>query len=82
MPPLLRNSARRAPSASLLLIAALVARAIRIAQQSESAFGSLAAGGIAAWIGIQTFVIAGGNAELIPITGVTLPFMSLGGSSP
>ncbi len=65
----------------LLLIAALVARAIRIAQRSESAFGSLAAGGIAAWIGIQTFVIAGGNAELIPITGVTLPFMSLGGSS-
>lgn len=65
----------------LLLITALVARAIRIAQQSESAFGSLAAGGIAAWIGIQTFVITGGNAELIPITGVTLPFMSLGGSS-
>lgn len=65
----------------LLLIVLLVARSIRIAQQSESAFGALAAGGIAAWIGIQTFVIAGGNAELIPITGVTLPFMSLGGSS-
>ena len=65
----------------LLLVAALIARAIRIAQKSESAFESLVAGGIAALIGIQTFVIAGGNAKLIPITGVTFPFVSHGGSS-
>ncbi len=65
----------------LLLIAAFCHRGIRQAQQSESTFESLLAGGIAALIAIQTWVIAGGNAKLIPITGVTLPFLSHGGSS-
>ncbi len=65
----------------LLLMAALIFRGIRLAQRSDSAFESLLAGGIAALLGIQTWVIAGGNAKLIPITGVTLPFLSYGGSS-
>ncbi|MGC9521121.1 MAG: FtsW/RodA/SpoVE family cell cycle protein [Anaerolineae bacterium] len=65
----------------LLLIAALIYRGIRLAQRADSAFESLLAGGIAALVGIQTWVIAGGNAKLIPITGVTLPFLSYGGSS-
>ncbi len=67
--------------AVLLLVAAVVYRGIRLAQQSESTFESLVAGGIAALVGVQTWVIAGGNAKLIPITGVTFPFLSYGGSS-
>ncbi len=67
--------------AVLLLMAAVVYRGIRLAQRSESTFESLVAGGIAALIGIQTWVIAGGNTKLIPITGVTFPFLSYGGSS-
>jgi len=67
--------------ALLLLIAALVYRGIRLAQESTSDFESLLAGGIVALIAIQTWVITGGNAKLIPITGVTLPFLSYGGSS-
>jgi cell division protein FtsW (lipid II flippase) len=67
--------------ALLLLIAALVYRGIRLAQKSTSEFESLLAGGIVALIAIQTWVITGGNAKLIPITGVTLPFLSYGGSS-
>jgi len=67
--------------ALLMLITALVSRGIRLAQKSASGFESLLAGGIAALIAIQTWVIVGGNAKLIPITGVTLPFLSHGGSS-
>lgn len=67
--------------AFLLLVAAFVYRGVRLAQHAESSFESLLAGGIAALIGVQTWVIVGGNAKLIPITGVTLPFMSYGGSS-
>ena len=67
--------------ALLMLIAALIYRGIRLAQKSTSDFESLLAGGVAALIAIQTWVITGGNAKLIPITGVTLPFLSHGGSS-
>jgi len=67
--------------ALLMLIAALIYRGIRLAQESTSDFESLLAGGIVALIAIQTWVITGGNAKLIPITGVTLPFLSHGGSS-
>jgi cell division protein FtsW (lipid II flippase)/cell division protein FtsI/penicillin-binding protein 2 len=65
----------------LLLLAAFLYRGVRLAQHAESGFESLLAGGITALIGVQTWVIVGGNAKLIPITGVTLPFMSYGGSS-
>ncbi len=65
----------------LLLLAAFIYRGVRLAQDSESGFEALLAGGIAALIGVQTWVIVGGNAKLIPLTGVTLPFLSYGGSS-
>ncbi len=72
--------------AVLLLFGLLVYRGILLAQRasasgSGSPFESLLAGGIAALFAIQTWVIMGGNAKLIPITGVTLPFLSYGGSS-
>ena len=65
----------------LAVLAFLVQRGFRLAQISKSPFESFLAGGIAALLGIQTFVIIAGNAKLIPITGVTLPFLSYGGSS-
>ncbi|MGC9348769.1 MAG: FtsW/RodA/SpoVE family cell cycle protein [Anaerolineae bacterium] len=65
----------------IFLVAAYAYRGIRAAQNAESAFEALLGGGIAALVAVQTWVIAGGNAKMIPITGVTLPFMSYGGSS-
>ena len=67
--------------AFLILLAFVIQRGLRLAQRSQSPFESLLAGGITALIGIQTWVIVAGNAKLIPITGVTLPFLSYGGSS-
>ncbi len=67
--------------ALLILISILSARGIALAQKTQWPFEALLAGGIAAMISIQTWVITGGNAKLIPITGVTLPFLSYGGSS-
>mgnify|MGYP000938707999 CR=1 FL=1 len=64
-----------------LLLGLLIYRGIALAQKAEAPFESLLAGGITALFAIQTWVIAGGNAKLIPITGVTLPFLSYGGSS-
>ena len=67
--------------AVLVLLALVIYRGLVLAQRSSAPFESLLAGGIAALIGIQTWVIVGGNIKLIPITGVTLPFLSYGGSS-
>ncbi|MFP4396089.1 MAG: FtsW/RodA/SpoVE family cell cycle protein, partial [Anaerolineales bacterium] len=67
--------------ALIALFAVLIYRGLRLAQTAASPFESLLAGGIAAMLGLQMWVIIGGNAKLIPITGVTLPYLSYGGSS-
>jgi cell division protein FtsW (lipid II flippase) len=59
----------------------IVARGLRIAASSADDFRALLAAGLALVIGVQAAIIAGGNLALIPLTGITLPFISYGGSS-
>ena len=51
------------------------------ASRARSRFDTLLAVGCVTMIALQTFVIVGGNIKLIPLTGVTLPFISYGGTS-
>ena len=67
--------------ALLALAAALVARGLRIAILARDDFGSLMAVGLTTSLGLQTLIIVAGNAKLIPLTGITFPFVSYGGSS-
>jgi rod shape determining protein RodA len=69
--------------ASLLLslYALLIWRALRILTMAKDLFGSLIAGGVVAMIMFQVFVNVGMAIGIMPITGVTLPLMSYGGSS-
>jgi len=59
----------------------IVLRAFVIGIRSKDPLARLMAIGIGAWIGVQTFVNIGGLSGLIPLTGVTLPFISYGGTS-
>jgi cell division protein FtsW len=61
--------------------ALLVWFGIQAALSSPDRFGMLLAGGISAWFGVQAIVNVGGVAGLMPVTGLTLPFFSAGGSS-
>lgn len=54
---------------------------LRIALRADSAFDTLLATGLTTLVGIQAFIILAGVTRLLPLTGVTLPFMSYGGSS-
>ena len=53
----------------------------RVAAQAPDRFGALLAGGVTLWILTQALVNIGGVLGLLPVTGVTLPFISSGGSS-
>lgn len=68
-------------AAILMLFAILVQRAMRIAMHTPDSFGQLLAGAIGIVIGLQTFIVAGGVTRLIPLTGLTTPLLSSGGSS-
>ncbi|MCR4425310.1 MAG: FtsW/RodA/SpoVE family cell cycle protein [Firmicutes bacterium] len=63
------------------IYALLVSRGLSIAMRSGSRVLALASVGAATLIGSQTFIIVGGNLGLLPLTGVTLPLVSYGGSS-
>jgi cell division protein FtsW (lipid II flippase) len=68
-------------AAILVCFLLLVARGLGIALNQRSEFGQLLAVGLIAIFAIQTFIILGGVTRLLPLTGITLPFMSYGGSS-
>jgi peptidoglycan glycosyltransferase len=67
--------------AVLIGILLLIGSGYRIAVQADRPFPKLFAAGLTTIIGVQTFVIIGGVTRVIPLTGVTLPFISYGGSS-
>lgn len=63
----------------LLLI--LIGRIFHVALRSEDRFGQLLAAGLATTLALQAWVILGGVMKFIPLTGITLPFLSYGGTS-
>ena len=65
----------------LLSLAFIVLRGFKLSTKCKDPFGSLLLIGISSMIGIQVFINVGGVTGLIPITGITLPFISFGGTS-
>ncbi len=65
----------------LSMYTTLVIRGYRIAQNAPDRFGFMVATGITTWIAVQTLINVSVNTGLFPITGLTLPFISYGGTS-
>jgi cell division protein FtsW (lipid II flippase) len=65
----------------VLLYIVFLYRGLRIAMMAADGFSKLLAVGLSAALAIQAFIIIGGVTRLIPLTGITLPFISYGGSS-
>lgn len=65
----------------LLLLLFLIWRCLRVARMARDSLGALIAYGVATWIAFQTVVNVGMNLNLLPVTGLPLPFISQGGSS-
>jgi cell division protein FtsW (lipid II flippase) len=68
-------------AAVLLCFILLMARGLRTSLAASTDFGQLLAAGLTTILGLQTFIILAGVTRLLPLTGITLPFMSYGGSS-
>jgi rod shape determining protein RodA len=65
----------------LVLLGIVLARAMRIAVNADSQFGTLIAAGIACWFAAQAFINVGMTLGIAPVTGLPLPFVSYGGSA-
>ena len=68
-------------TAVLVSFLLMVGTGLRIALRADTPFDKLLAAGLTAILGIQSFIIIGGVIRLVPLTGITLPFVSYGGSS-
>lgn len=67
--------------AIVVLFMMLGYRGFRIAEKAPNRFGALVAVGITTWITVQAFLNIAVNTSLLPVTGITLPFISYGGTS-
>lgn len=67
--------------AVIMLFMVMVYRGIKIALEQQNSFYRILSLGITATIGFQAFIILGGVIKMIPLTGITLPFISYGGNS-
>ncbi len=65
----------------IIIFLVIFAYGLKFASNMENRFMALTAVGICSNFAFQTFLIIGGNIKLLPLTGVTLPFISYGGSS-
>ena len=79
--PSARSSGWSGVVAILGLFLVVIERGLRIGAAAADDFRSILAVGLALVIGVQAFIIAAGNLKVLPLTGVTLPFISYGGSS-
>ena len=68
-------------AAVLGLVAVIMARGLRIAILARDDFNAMLATGLAAGLVLQSLIIVAGNLKVVPLTGITLPFVSYGGSS-
>ena len=59
----------------------IIMRGLIVAMNARTSFHSLTAFGLVVMLGLQAILIIGGNTKLLPLTGVTLPLVSYGGSS-
>lgn len=67
--------------AFVALFVAFVWRGTKIATQAKDPFGRFLVAGVIAWLGVQAFINVGSMLSIMPMTGVTLPFVSYGGTS-